>query len=235
MSTEISNTAFILAAGLGTRLRPHTNDRPKPLVEVNNKTLLTRTLDHLHDAGITKTVLNTHYLADQIPAHLESRTDIECIFSHEPDLLDTGGGIKKMLHHFDAAFFTLSGDGLWNGDALTQMKAAWNPETMDILILIQPITSMHLTKGIGDYDLDPEGRATRSLDQSGDYMFTSIRIHHPRIFENTPDGAFSYLQCLDAAQSAGRLHGLIHTNDWHHISTPEDLAAVNAHYTSRSE
>ncbi len=110
------------------------------------------------------------------------------------------------------------------------MKEAWNDNTMDILILLQPVSSMHLTQGIGDYDIDAQGRATRSLDKSGQYMFTSIRINHPRIFDNTPNGAFSYLQCLDTAQAKGRLHAIIHDNDWHHISTPKDLETVDAAY-----
>ncbi|MGB0718981.1 MAG: nucleotidyltransferase family protein [Bdellovibrionales bacterium] len=238
MNTKTPDKAFILAAGLGTRLRPYTNDRPKPLVKVAGKTLLDRTLDHLCAANIHDITANTHYLPDQIKTTLNARTDIAAHISHEPELLDTGGGIKKMLHRFDAPFYVLSGDGLWDnaGDqnTLQDMAAAWNPDTMDILIVLQPVSTMTLTKGIGDYDLDKNGRAIRAMDKTGQYMFTSMRINHPRIFDQTPDGAFSYLDLLDKAQQNGRLYGMIHRGDWHHISTPDDLETVDEFYQKRS-
>ena len=238
MTHTIPNKAFILAAGLGTRLRPYTDDRPKPLVEVAGRTLLDRTLDHLHDAGVNEAVLNLHYLPEKIPEHLKSRNDFTFHYSTENDLLDTGGGIKKALEYFDDPFFVLSGDGLWNNSSgantLQTMVDTWNPEVMDILILLQPVSNMKLTHGVGDYDINEDGRAIRSLDKTGKYMFTSMRINHPRIFKNTPDGAFSYLDLLDKAQYEGRLYGLIHEGDWHHISTPADLERVNEAYKEPS-
>lgn len=231
MTKTIPSKAFILAAGHGTRLRPFTETRPKPLVEVNARTLLDRTLDQLCAAGVRDAVLNTHYLAEQIPAHLAERNDITLHYSAEPELLDTGGGIKAAIHHFDEAFYVLSGDGLWEGDdTLRAMAEAWDDRKMDILILLQPIDRMTLTQGVGDYDLDAEGRARRCLDKSGAYMFTSMRINSPRIFDAAPDGAFSYLDLLDEAQEKGRLYGIVHDGDWHHISTPDDLEAVDAVY-----
>ena len=228
------NKAFILAAGLGTRLRPYTNDTPKPLVKVNGQTLLDRTLDHLKSVGVNEIILNSHYLPEQIKNTVAKRSEFKSHISFEEELLDTGGGIKNMLQHFDDAFYILSGDGLWNNapgqNTLQAMADAWDHDNMDILILLQPVASMDLTKGVGDYDLDEEDLPVRSLDQSGQYMFTSMRINHPRIFEHTSDGAFSYLQLLDKAQSEGRLHALIHDGDWHHISTPEDLESVDAAY-----
>lgn len=231
----ISKTACILAAGHGSRLRPHTKTRPKPLVEVAGRSLLDRNLDHLSHAGLREAVLNLHYLGDQIPAHLSTRNDFTFHYSKEEELLDTGGGIKKMLHHFDAPFFVLSGDGLWDGDdALTTMQKSWNSKTMDILILLQPVESMHLTQGIGDYDLDPDGRAIRSPDKTGTHMFTSIRINHKHIFDAAPDGPFSYRDLMDKAQQKGRLFGITHNNDWHHISTPKDLETVDAAYKAQN-
>lgn len=223
--------AFILAAGLGKRLRPYTDQRPKPLVEVARRSLLARTLDHLAQAGVKEAVINTHYLAPQIPEHLQGRTDIKLHFSHEPELLDTGGGIRKMIGYFgDDPFFVLSGDGLWSDSgtpALQALAQEWNPQTMDILMLLQPVSTMKLTHGIGDYDLDAQGRAKRSRDQSGAHMFTSIRINHPRIFSGESRDVFSYLDLLDRAEEKGRLYGIIHQGDWHHISTPADLEAVD--------
>ena len=106
-------------------------------------------------------------------------------------------------------------------------EEAWDPDKMDILILLQPLEKMSLTHGVGDYDLDQDGRAIRSPDQKGSYMFTSMRINAPHIFNDAPDGAFSYLQLLDQAQTRGRLYGLVHDGNWHHISTPDDVKRVN--------
>ena len=234
MVTSIPSKAFILAAGLGTRLRPYTNDTPKPLVKVDDKTLLDRTLDHLAEAGVNEVALNTHYLADQIDETMTSRPEFKTHITFEEELLDTGGGIKNMLGHFDDAFYVLSGDGLWenaaNQNTLKAMAEAWNNETMDILMLLQPVESMKLTTGVGDYTLDENGMPIRSLDKTGEYMFTSMRINHPRIFDNAPDGAFTYRDLMDEAQEKGRLHAIIHDGDWHHISTPDDLDVVNTQY-----
>ncbi len=225
------NKAFILAAGFGKRLRPHTNEVPKPLVKVASMPMIDQALERLQAVGVQSCVVNTHYKAEALEAHLQTRNDPHITISHEPELLDTGGGIKNAIHNFDAPFFVLSGDSVWKDvpgeSALQILGEAWNPETMDILMLLQPISSMHLTQGIGDYYLDKDGRAVRSLDRAGNYMFTSIRINAPHIFDSAPDGAFSYLQLLDQAQTNGRLFGLVHHSDWHHISTPKDLDAVN--------
>lgn len=237
------NKAFILAAGFGKRLRPYTNERPKPMVSVNGKTLIDRTIDHLKKAGITEIVVNTHYRAEQLEDHLKKRTDIKIHLSHEPEILDTGGGIKKGLDYFkNEDFFVLSGDGLWadcpeSPEILSQMREFWNPEKMDILMLLQDIETMQTTQGIGDYDLDQNMQATRSKNQTGRYMFTSIRINRTEIFKNTPNHGFSYLKLMDQAQSLGRLYGLINNGTWHHISTPKDLEAVNQLYrkTEHSE
>ncbi len=228
----IPEKAFILAAGLGTRMRPLTDGIPKPLISVGGETLLDRTLDHLQQAGVKDVVLNTHYLGDKITEHLRTRSKPqEITISHEETLLDTGGGIKKMLQHFgDEAFYVLAGDGLWSdgpgAPALQQIAAAWNPYKMDILILLQPVESMKLTRGIRDYAILPNGRAVRSHDKTGTHMFTSMRINHPRIFTHTAEGPFSYLGLLDRAENAGRLYALEHDGAWHHLSTPADVAAV---------
>lgn len=224
--------AFILAAGFGKRLRPYTETLPKPLVAVRGKAMVDSALDKLAAIGVEECIVNTHYLAEKLHDHLAERQEPHIICSHEPVLLDTGGGIKNALAHFDAPFFVLSGDSVWDNtpghETLQTLERAWDPDKMDILVLLQPLGSMKLTQGVGDYDLQPDGRAVRSKDQTGQYMFTSIRINTPSIFENTSDGPFSYLELLDKAESAGRLYGLVHNGMWHHISTPRDLEAVNA-------
>lgn len=230
--------AFILAAGFGTRLRPITETRPKPMAEVAGETLINRTINHLKSAGINEMVVNSHYLADILTEHLNKRNDVKIHISHEPEILDTGGGIKNALDYFNGEdFFVLSGDGLWSDSkkhqpCLTQLAEFWDPEKMDILMLLQPIETMAVTKGVGDYNINPDGRALRSLDQSGTHMFTSIRINSAHIFDSAPDGAFSYLTLMDQAQEAGRLYAISHEGDWHHISTPDDLNSVNALFGS---
>lgn len=229
----IPRKAFILAAGKGTRMRPLTDTYPKPMVTVAGRSLIDRTLDSLVRESVTDITVNLHYLGDVLKDHLEARQDVRMRFSEENQLLDTGGGIKRTLASFgDDPFFVISGDSLWTDgtgeSSLQRLAAAWDAEKMDILLLLQPVDKMILTKGVGDYDIMPDGQAVRSIGQTGAYMFTSIRINSPRIFENTPDGAFSYLDLMDRAQAAGRLYALVHDGDWHHISTPQDLAAVNA-------
>jgi MurNAc alpha-1-phosphate uridylyltransferase len=232
--------AFILAAGLGTRMRPLTEERPKPLVELAGRSLLERTLDHLEAACVSDVVINTHYKADQIETRLKERRTPRISLSFEPELLETGGGIKKVLPHFNGDFLVLAGDGFWedrpdaeNGNALRTLAQNWRPEEMDILMLLQPVERMTLTQGIGDYHLDAEGRAVRAKDQSGTYMFTGLRINRPDIFNGALEGPFSYLELMDEAQRKGRLYGLVYGGEWHHISTPEDVLRVQADLLSR--
>ncbi len=226
--------AFILAAGLGTRMRPLTDSVPKPLVRVGGQSLLGRIVGQLETAGVRDIVINTHHHAQQISQHMDGHTASKLTFSHEPALLDTGGGVRKMLHHFgEKPFFVLSGDGFWTDkageSALSRMAAEWDDKIMDILILLQPVRTMKLTVGVGDYDILEDGRAVRSGDKTGTHMFTSIRINRPEIFAGRPGGApFSYLALLDEAEKRGRLFALEHRGDWHHISTPADLKAVDS-------
>lgn len=223
---------FILCAGFGTRMRPLTDTMPKPMVSVNEKAMVDHVLDSFATHGIKRAVINTHYLGTILEEHVKGRADIDIAISHEADILDTGGGIVQALPLLETdAFFVSSGDSyLQDGpgkSALSRMEETWDPDKMDILILLQPINKMSLTHGVGDYDLDPNGRAIRSPDQKGHYMFTSMRINAPHIFNDAPDGAFSYLQLLDQAQTRGRLYGLVHNGNWHHISTPDDVKRVN--------
>lgn len=229
------NSGMILAAGYGKRLRPYTEACPKPLVKVAGQPIIDYAYDHLKAAGVDKIVVNTHYLADQIEDHLRGRATL----IHEPDLLDTGGGIKNALPYLgNDPFFVVSGDSIWTDGvcpALQNMMDFWNPDIMDILILLQPVESMTLTQGLGDYDLAADGKAIRSADKTGSSMWTSVRICKPEIFADTPEGPFSFLSVLDRVQAQGRLYGLIHDGDWHHISTPDDLHRVDAHMSALRE
>lgn len=235
--SEKPNHAFILAAGQGTRLRPYTDNIPKPMVEVNGRPILDYTLEKLKKSGVENVIINTSYLGDRIKNYTDQVQDINITLSPEDELLDTGGGVKKALDTMAGKpFYLINGDALWvdgpEMSALDILAEKWQPDQMDILLLLQPVDAMTLTKGIGDYGIDDQGRAVRSKDKTGAYMFGGIRITKPEIFENTPEGAFSFLQLMDQAQEQGRLYGLIHQGDWHHISTPEDLENVNGAFAA---
>ncbi|MCI5059692.1 MAG: nucleotidyltransferase family protein [Alphaproteobacteria bacterium] len=226
--------AFILTAGQGTRLRPYTDTLPKPLVPVRGEAILGHTLQKLKNFGIKHVTFNLHYLGDRIENYVtQNHSELSPYFSHEDVLLNTGGGVKKALHSIKGEdFFLINGDALWDdipdqATALEQLAGAWNPDKMDILLLLQPLKNMALTQGVGDYDVTPDGKVVRSLNKSGACMFTGIRITSPKIFETAPDGAFSYRDLIDKAQTQGRLHSVIYDGQWHHISTPEDLERVN--------
>ena len=228
--------AFILAAGKGTRLRPHTDTMPKPMVDIAGTSIIRRTIAKLVETGVTDIVVNIHHLGDVLVEHLKDVKGANIILSHEDELLETGGGIKKALHHFgDEPFYIINGDALWDeGEipALEKLAHAWNDD-MDILLLLQPTHRMELTGAVGDYHLGGD-KAKRAKDKNGDHMFAGIRIAHPRIFERSPDGAFSFLSLMDKAEEQGRLYGLAHSGHWYHISTPEDLESVNAAFRKRA-
>jgi len=228
-------TAFILAAGEGTRMRPLTNSVPKPMVQLDGKSIIDYTIDKLMEVGIKKIIVNSYYLATVLEEHLQHKDNI--VISREDDLLDTGGGVKNALTLIDAeSFYLINGDAFWvdtNSNALEALAEAWDPDKMDILLLLQPIDRMKLTQGVGDYTLDDNKKPIRKIDQSGELMFTGIRITKANIFKNTPEGKFSYMQLMDDAERINKLSAVIYDGDWHHISTPQDLENVNFHISNK--
>ncbi len=240
MSDKKPVHAFILAAGKGTRLRPHTDDKPKPMVEVDGKPILEHTLEKLVKTGIKHVTINLFYLGDRVKNYFKDYTATNITFSEETELLETGGGVKFALDTMEKKpFYLINGDALWTDkegqNALDQLAEAWNSNKMDILLLLQPVNKMSVTKGVGDYNMDEDGRLTRTADGSGQYMFTGIRITKPSVLDNTPTGAFSFLKCMDNAQEAGTLYGIKHQGKWHHISTPDDLEAVNKVFSASKD
>jgi MurNAc alpha-1-phosphate uridylyltransferase len=223
--------AFVLAAGYGTRMKPLTDTLPKPLVKLQGRPLLDYVLDHLKKSGVSRIVVNLHHHAEVLQKFLSSRSDLVLVPSYEEILLETGGGVKKALPLLgEDPFYMINGDAFWtdgpSGNALLALAKAFDSEKMDVLLLLIPLERMILTEGVGDYDLLPDGRLRRSLNKSGKFMFTGIRISHPRALRDTPEGPFSFLQVMDRAEREGRLFGLVHDGVWHHISTPNDLRRV---------
>jgi len=218
---------MVMAAGLGTRMRPLTDDRPKPLVVVAGKTLIDHALDRLVAAGVTMAVVNAHYKSDMLRAHLAKRTDIEIRISDEHDeLLGTGGGIVKALPHFaNEPFFVLNSDSVWvegMGTALERMKERWNPEEMDALLLMASMVTAIGFEGTGDFQMDAEGRLSRVPPRRiSPFAYPGVQIVHPRIFDDAPGASFSMNVLWDVAIEKGRLYGVRLDGVWMHVGTPD--------------
>ena len=221
--------AMVLAAGLGTRLKPVTDTLPKPLVQVDNRALIDHALDRLEAVGVGEVVVNIHYLAEQLQAHLSGRKSPVLQISHEDDLLDTGGGIAKALPLLgDDPFLAVNADAFWlNGpyDALQRMAHTWDDDTMDGLLLLHSTVEAYGYTGLGDFCAPlGDGVLTRRLEgEVSPWLFTGIQMLHPRLFKTAPDGAFSLNLLYDRAIESGRLLGVVHDGEWFHVGTPQGL------------
>lgn len=221
------NTAMVLAAGLGTRMRAFSDTIPKPLVPLADKPLIDHALDKLAAAGVERAMVNVHYLADQIEAHLEGRSAPAIEISDERgELLDTGGGVAKALPQLGGGpFFIHNSDSVWIEGVtpcLDEMARAWNGETMDTLLLLAPVTQTLGYDGRGDFHMNADGCIYRSgKDQLDPFVFAGVSIAHPRLFADCPKGAFSLNVLWDRAIAAGRAYGLRHEGTWMHVGTPQ--------------
>ena len=221
--------AMVLAAGLGTRLKPVTDTLPKALVQVDNRALIDHALDRLEAVGVGEVVVNTHYLAEQLQAHLSGRKSPVLQISHEDDLLDTGGGIAKALPLLgDDPFLAVNADAFWlNGpyDALQRMAHTWDDDTMDGLLLLHSTVEAYGYTGLGDFCAPlGDGVLTRRLEgEVSPWLFTGIQMLHPRLFKTAPDGPFSLNLLYDRAIESGRLLSVVHDGEWFHVGTPQGL------------
>ena len=223
-------SAMILAAGFGTRMRPITNHTPKPLVPLNGRALIDHALDRLVAAGVKRVVVNTHYKAEMIAAHLKERRDVAIELSHEPVLLDTGGGVKKALPLLGEAFYVLNADVFWLNakvPALARLRRAWDDTRLDALLLVQSTVTAIGYDGPGDFTVDPLGRLRRRGEREvAPHLFAGIEILSQRFFAGATDGAFSLNPLWNNAIEAGRIEALIHDGEWFHVGTPQGLAAT---------
>jgi MurNAc alpha-1-phosphate uridylyltransferase len=227
--------AMIMAAGLGTRMRPLTDDRPKPLVTVRGRTLIDHAIDRLVAAGITMVVVNLHYKASQLRDHLERRGDVEIRLSLETDeLLGTGGGVVKALPHFEGKpFFILNSDSIWvegYNRALTMMQHVWDAERMDGLLLLAAMTTAMGYEGRGDFRLSADGRLARVPERmTSPFAYPGVQIVHPRLFADPPEGPFSTNLMWNRAIAKGRLFGVRLDGVWIHVGTPEAREEAEAY------
>ncbi len=223
--------AMVLAAGLGLRMRPITEHTPKPLVSVAGRTMLDRALDHLAVAGVSHFVVNTHWLADKVAAHLSGRPGIT--LSHEDELLETGGGVAKALPHLgDEPFYVVNSDIIWTDGAtpaLRRLAEAWDDSRMNALLLLQRTATAMGYEGPGDFFLDAEGVPRRRRDREvAPLLFSGVQILSPRLFRDAPAGRFSLNVLYDRALEDGRLFAILHDGRWYHVGTPDALPQVEA-------
>jgi MurNAc alpha-1-phosphate uridylyltransferase len=223
--------AMVLAAGLGTRMRPLTLERPKPLIEVCGRTLLDHALDRIEDAGIGTAVVNAHYKAEMIERHLRERTRPRIVVSREDALLETGGGVLRALPHLGPGpFLVANADNLWfDGptSAVRRMVRAFDPEAMDVLLLLVPTVMATGYAGPGDFHMDPLGRVRRRKPGLlSPFVFGGVMIATPEAYRDAPAGAFSNNLVFDRALERERLFGIRHDGLWFHVGTPDSIAEV---------
>lgn len=225
-------SAMVLAAGLGTRLRPVTDHLPKPLVEVAGQTLLDHAVDRLAAAGVERVIVNLHYKGEIIAAQLARRSRPRIELSREETLLETGGGVKHALPLLGDSFFVVNGDIIWLDGltpALARLAGAFKPRKMDAVLLLQRTVTAIGYEGRGDYFLDPAGTPRRRGEREiAPYIFAGIQILHRRLFEGTDDTVFSLKRLYDRAEDAGRLAAIVHDGEWFHVGTPEGLEHTRA-------
>lgn len=231
-------TAMVLAAGIGSRMRPLTDTLPKALVEVGGKPLVDHVLDRLHEAGVERAVVNVHHFADQMEAHLAGRTAPEVLIADErAGLLDSGGGIRNALGLLGPEpFFVANIDSLWidaGTPPLEQMKAAWDPERMDMLLLLVPKGQGIGFEGPRGFFIDDAGRITHSADDANPAPFANVgfQIMKPELLAGEPEGAFSILPLWWRLQEKGRIFGVVMDAFWMHVGDPAAREAAEARLT----
>jgi MurNAc alpha-1-phosphate uridylyltransferase len=234
MTGPLSDTAMVLAAGLGTRMRPLTLAKPKPLQEIGGRTMLDLTLDKLVQAGVKRAVVNTCYLAEQIEEHVKSRHDLSIVISRETELLETGGAIAKIVPIFEGkAFFALNADLPWTDrgePSLQLMRGRWDADIMDVLLLIMRTDRARgFVKDKGDFVVNEEGALKRKThSEPRPYVFVSAQILKSEFFEHPPSKVFSNRLAWDSAEDKGRLYGIEHQGTCYHVGTVSDLEEANA-------
>lgn len=223
------STAMVLAAGIGKRMRPLTATTPKPLIEVAGKALVDHGLDRLADAGVTKAVVNVHYLADLVEVHVLKRDRPGIVISDERgQRLETGGGVAKALPLLGPEpFFIYNSDSFWiegyanNFDLLAEF---WDDAQMDMLLLLSPTVTAVGYDGRGDFTMDAVGRLARRPERRvAPFVYAGVAIAHPRIFADAPAGSFSLNRLFDRAMESGRLFGVHMDGIWLHVGTPEAI------------
>ena len=224
------NMAMVMAAGLGTRMRPLTDHKPKPLVEVAGKPLIEYAFDKLRLAGVSKAVVNVHYLPEQIKAYIaDAVIDLDITISDErAQLLETGGGLVKALPMIKGdPFFCINSDAIWTDgevDALTRLARNWDALSMDALLLLVPREKAFSHRGNGDFSIDDAGRPVRrGAAPTAPFVYTGVQLLSRAFLDDAPTGPFSTNILWDRAIARGRLFALGHLGDWFDIGSPQAI------------
>ncbi len=233
MSTLASDTAMVMAAGMGKRMRPLTATQPKPMVRVAGKPLIDHTLDRLAEAGVAKVVMNVHYLADALEAHVATRDMPKVAISDEREmLLETGGGMIKAQGQLPDPFFCLNSDNIWlegPRNAFADLSARWDPDEMDALLLVVTHASAANFRAKGDFHLDPLGRASRRRSgRVAPFIYTGIQLVSHRLLRDAPEGKFSTNVLWNRAIEEDRLFGVAFTGKWFEVGNPQSIAPTEA-------
>jgi MurNAc alpha-1-phosphate uridylyltransferase len=230
MAQGVPQTAMVLAAGYGERMRPLTDTRPKPLVEVSGRALLDHVLDKLAQTGVPTAVVNVHYLANQIEKHVAGRKTPRILISDERDtLLDTGGGVVKALPLLGKApFFLINSDSIWldgTRSNLQRLAGAFDPSKMDALLLLAPAATSIGYAGRGDFAMAADGRLRpRAEREVVPFVYAGAAIFSPALFKDAPQGPFSLNRLFNKAVESERLFGLRLDGIWMHVGTPDAIA-----------
>jgi MurNAc alpha-1-phosphate uridylyltransferase len=232
---KVPETAMIMAAGLGKRMRPLTATKPKPLIEVAGQSLLDHVLERLRSSGVKKVVVNVHYLADSVEAHLASRAHgLEIVISDERDLLlETGGGLVKASPLITSdPFIAVNSDNLWidgPADTLRLLASQWDGERMDALLLLVPLARAQGHNGMGDFHMDRSGRLRRrERSHVAPFVYTGVQMVSKRLMREAPDGPFSTNILWDRAIEEGRCFGAVHHGLWFDVGTPSSIPMTEA-------
>src|SRR5262245_4550055 len=226
----VPRRAMVLAAGLGTRMRPLTDSIPKPLVKISGKPLIDHVLDRLEEAGVERAVVNVHHLADQMQEHLARRQRPQIVISDERGLLlGTGGGVKKALPELgDAPFFHINSDTVWIDGVkpnLARLAEAFEPAATDALLLLAPVAGSVGYSGRGDFAMAPDGTLRKRGEQEVvPFVYAGAAILTPALFKDAPEGTLSLTALFERAAQAHRLHGLRLDGLWMHVGSPEAIA-----------
>ena len=233
VAAEVPPVAMVMAAGLGKRMRPLTASKPKPLVKVAGKALLDHVLDRLRTAGVRKIVVNVHYLADALEAHLASRADgLEVAVSDERKLLlETGGGLVRAQSMIECdPFLAINSDNLWvdgPADTLKLLASHWDGARMDALLLLVPHARAFNHNGLGDFHMDRVGRIRRrGRSRVAPFVYTGIQIVSKALLRDAPEGAFSTNILWDRAIAEGRCFGAVHQGLWFDVGSPPAIPAT---------
>jgi MurNAc alpha-1-phosphate uridylyltransferase len=235
VDAKVPATAMIMAAGLGKRMRPLTATKPKPLIEVSGKALLDHVLERLRVAGVKKVVVNVHYLADALEAHLATRPHgLDVVISDERgQLMETGGGLVKALPLVDCdPFPALNSDNLWidgPADTIKLLASQWDDSKMDALLLLVPQARALNHRGMGDFHMDRAGRIRRrERSRVAPFVFTGIQMVSKRLLRDAPEGPFSTNILWDRAIEEGRAFGAVHQGLWFDVGTPQSIPMTEA-------